>query len=345
MRAHPQHDQSGFTLVETMIALALTMIVMAAVYGLLARGQESFRREPEVTAVQQNARNGLERISSDLEMAGYKTPSASAVIWSDGGGINPDQITIIYADPDVPTTEPLKCGGAGAGGGGGPCGTINQSSTLLLDPRTMDPLLDDPTQAYSQGMILFAIEKSDCNDDGLVGIYPFDVTQPPVLSGAGGAPTLNVNHNPGNTMTELNPPGGFNGLVHPDCAVVGRFRVIQYRVSPAPVTPNPNLERRDLGINEPWTPLSANIENLQFQYATDNNPALADIPLPPNGNDPLTWITRVSVSIVGRSESTNLQGGSAGVFSAEQTHLRKAFATSVNLRNVSFEISNSRPAT
>jgi prepilin-type N-terminal cleavage/methylation domain-containing protein len=334
--------QSGFTLVETVVALALTLIVMAAVYGLLSRGQETFRREPEVTAVLQNARNGLERISGDLALAGYKTPGASAIIWSDGGGINPDQITIIYADPDVPTTEPVKCGGAGVGGGGGPCGTISQSSTLLLDPRTMDPLLDDPAQAYSQGMILFAIETADCNGDGQVGIYPFEVTQPPVVSSAGGATTLNLNHNPGNTMSELNPPGGFNGQVHPDCALVGRYRVIQYRVSPSPATPNPNLERRDLAINEPWIPLSANVENLQFQYASENNPTPADIPAPPNGNDPLSWITRVSVTVGARSESRNLQGGSAGVFSPDHSHLRKTFGTSVNLRNVSFEISNSR---
>jgi hypothetical protein len=39
------------------------------------------------------------------------------------------------------------------------------------------------------------------------------------------------------------------------------------------------------------------------------------------------------VTVAGRSESTNLEGASAGVFAAEDTFLRRTFTTTVSLRN------------
>jgi hypothetical protein len=48
----------------------------------------------------------------------------------------------------------------------------------------------------------------------------------------------------------------------------------------------------------------------------------------------MTWITGVRVTVAGRSESTDLQGASPGVFAQEDTHLRKTFSTVVHLRNV-----------
>jgi type II secretory pathway pseudopilin PulG len=329
-------DEDGFSLVELVIAVALTIVVMGAVFGLLTRGQRSFNREPQVADLNQSARVGLDMISRDLTIAGYKTPGASALIWTDGGGINPDEITIVYADPDIPTSIPLQCGIAGVGGGGGPCGTINNSSTLYLNPDSLDPHIADATQAYDVGMILSALETSDCNNDGQTGIYPFELTQPPSMTSAGGLPTLQINHNPGADPSGLNLPGGFNREVHPDCAIVGFFRIIQYRISPLPPTANPLLERRDLSIVQPWTPVANNIENLQFQYATALND-MVDSPPIPFQDDPLTWVNRVRVTVSGRTESTNLEGASVGPFSADDTHLRKTFSTAVSLRNLSFQ--------
>ena len=53
-----------------------------------------FRREPQITDLNQSARAGLDSITRDLTLAGYETPSAQAIWWNDGGGINPDEITI-----------------------------------------------------------------------------------------------------------------------------------------------------------------------------------------------------------------------------------------------------------
>jgi hypothetical protein len=198
----------------------------------------------------------------------------------------------------------------------------------------MDPRLDDPTRAYKNGQILFAFETADCNGDGQIGMTPFQLTQPPRITSAGGVDTLNLNHNPSG-VAQVNPPGGFNGEVHPDCAVIGVFRVVQYRVNPLPPTPNPNLERRDLSLAEPWIAVSRNIENLQIQYAVGSSNLFVNAPAQPT-SDPLTWINRVQVTIGGRTESVNLEGGSQGVFQASDTHVRRSFSTTVSLRNIFF---------
>jgi hypothetical protein len=321
-----------------LIAMFLTVVIMGAVFGLLQRGQRGFQREPEISELNQNARVGVDMISRDLVMAGYKTPVTSAVLWADGGDINPDEITVVFADPNVPLSKPRRCSPQGAGssggaGGGGACNTISESSVINIEPETLDPLQAYPEYAYSEGMILFALETGDCNEDGAMGMYPFEVSRPPQMTHADGRPTLQIIHNPGRQETGLNLPNGFNRQVEPDCAIIGRFRVIQYRINPLPPAPNPTLERRDLSNGEPWIPVAKNIENLQFQYAAGTSTSFLDVPTMPDPENVETWITQVRFSVVGRTESTNLEGASEGVFSPEDTHVRKTFATTVSLRN------------
>ncbi len=343
MNANPKRDvNAGFSLIEIMIALAITMIVMTSVFLLLNKGQDSFRREPEVSDMNANARFGIDRISHDLTVAGYNTSGNMAIMWFDGGGITPDEVTIIYADPEIPMSRSKPC----APTGGGPCKTIGTSSVLNIDAESFFPMPGDFEQAYREGMTLVAIQGPNGDpacDNVAPGIVPFELTQPPKCTGAGGknsgpagCATLNLNHNPGKGASDVNLPQGFNNDVSVDCAIIGLFHIIQYRINPLPPAVSPLLERRDLAFAEPWTPISANIENLQVQYvqgvaAGDN---FEDVPsLLPVGADPNTWITRVRFTVAGRSDSTNLQGGSQGVFAATDTHLRRSFTTTMSLRN------------
>ncbi len=338
-RAESQ-NHNGFTLIEVLVSIMVTLILMASVFGLLTGAQESFRREHEVADMQMSTRAGLRLVSRDLTMAGFRTPPSAAILWNDGGGIEPDELTIVYADPDVPLSRPVQCGTAGVGGGGGPCGTIGQSATLLIDPAALDLTAETAERAYESGMVLSAIETADCNGDGQVGIFPFQVTQPPRISSAGGDETLNVNHNPGSLSSDLNPPGGFNGQVREDCAVVGRFRIITYRVSPPPPVGNPRLERRDLTESTEWIPVAHNIENFQVRYGAGVDVTLVDEPLVPPTDDPLTWINRVDLTLTGRTESTRLKGSSAGIFDPEDIYVRKTVSSQIGLRNVINEAAN-----
>jgi prepilin-type N-terminal cleavage/methylation domain-containing protein len=60
----------GFSLIELVIAMAVTLVISGAMYGLLAGGQSAFRREPELTDRQQNIRMAMSVVQKDLDTAG-----------------------------------------------------------------------------------------------------------------------------------------------------------------------------------------------------------------------------------------------------------------------------------
>lgn len=66
--------ESGFSLVELLVAMVCTLIVTGAVYGLLTGGQNAFRREPELSDRQQNIRAAMDMIMRDIASAGSGMP-------------------------------------------------------------------------------------------------------------------------------------------------------------------------------------------------------------------------------------------------------------------------------
>src|SRR4051794_13409843 len=64
-----RHDR-GFSLVELMVAMVVTMIIAGAIYGMMAVGQNAFRREPELVDRQDNIRMAMNLIERDLAGAG-----------------------------------------------------------------------------------------------------------------------------------------------------------------------------------------------------------------------------------------------------------------------------------
>ena len=64
----------GFSLIEVLISIALTVMVMGAVFTLLSRGQQSFEREPEVADLQQSARTALDLVTKDILQGGAGLP-------------------------------------------------------------------------------------------------------------------------------------------------------------------------------------------------------------------------------------------------------------------------------
>jgi len=78
----------GFSLVELMVAMTITLIVSAAIYGLLTSGSNAFRREPELADRQQNIRVAMDLVARDVFNAGAGLPAFSQVFTlSDPAGV------------------------------------------------------------------------------------------------------------------------------------------------------------------------------------------------------------------------------------------------------------------
>jgi prepilin-type N-terminal cleavage/methylation domain-containing protein len=129
----PGNPQAGFSLIELMVALVVTMIITGAMYGLLTGGQNAFRREPELTDRQQAIRLGMARIQADVGIAGNRFPLYTQTFannldgFGTGAGGRPmtgpngptDVLQIVGSPPECPvipvdnnTTVGVKVGGA-----------------------------------------------------------------------------------------------------------------------------------------------------------------------------------------------------------------------------------------
>lgn len=70
------HGAAGFSLLELLIASAIFLVVMTAVYLMYATNQTTFVRGEMKSDLQQNARIGLDRLTRELRMAGFGIPTA-----------------------------------------------------------------------------------------------------------------------------------------------------------------------------------------------------------------------------------------------------------------------------
>ena len=61
----------GFTIVELLVAMALSLVVMASIYSVYRAQQKSYVAQEQVTVMQQNLRSGMTMLTKDIRMAGY----------------------------------------------------------------------------------------------------------------------------------------------------------------------------------------------------------------------------------------------------------------------------------
>lgn len=103
-------SQSGVTLVELMIGLAVGSLVVAAAFSTLTMSQKAYRANEQVVDMQQNVRMAMELLSRDVKLAGFGSPGVpvgnctSAIVPADqnpgGADTGPDSVQLL-----VPTTR------------------------------------------------------------------------------------------------------------------------------------------------------------------------------------------------------------------------------------------------
>ncbi|MBW2066490.1 MAG: PilW family protein [Deltaproteobacteria bacterium] len=97
-------DRFGFTLLETLVAMALGVVVMGAIYLTFKSQQDSYLVQSQVSATQQNARAALYVVTRDIQMAGYYTNFDSAsysMDWDDLDGDTESIRPLIYGRNNI----------------------------------------------------------------------------------------------------------------------------------------------------------------------------------------------------------------------------------------------------
>jgi type IV pilus assembly protein PilW len=224
--------EKGFTLVELLVAMAISGIVVAAVYTAFVTQQKSYTVQNQVAETQQNARVGLDLIARDVRMAGYGQPAWSMNADTDGDG------------DDEQVTDPVTV----VDGGGGP-DRITVIGCFDTAPGTL-------SVAASMGNTALTLQNSD-------EASKFNTTTKNSIF-IGGFENAKVTNISGRTLTiDIDPTtSGNQGLArsYSTGAEVNLVRAITYYVED-------DTLRRDENTGAGGQPLAENIEDLQLTYA------------------------------------------------------------------------------
>lgn len=158
--------EAGFSLIELMVAMVVTLVVSGAVFALMTAGQGAFRREPAITDRQQNIRVAMDIIQRDLANGGAGMEDWEQV-FSRGDGLN-------EANPLLNGRGPTQ------GSALGPTPT-NQDRDHLQVIGSIDcpsvPLDPDPPGNHAEALVAFP----DC--------YEVPMMLAITMLGPGGVPT------------------------------------------------------------------------------------------------------------------------------------------------------------
>jgi prepilin-type N-terminal cleavage/methylation domain-containing protein len=113
MTSSDKKNEAGFSLIELMVAMTVSLLVCGAIYGLITGANNAFRREPELSDRQQNTRIAMAMIEQDIQAAGIGLPTfvqafAPTVNGASVNGFGPngeDVLEIIVGVPGCPLTD------------------------------------------------------------------------------------------------------------------------------------------------------------------------------------------------------------------------------------------------
>jgi prepilin-type N-terminal cleavage/methylation domain-containing protein len=335
MQRSARDGQGGFSLIELTVAMAVTLIVTGAVYGLLAGGQSAFRREPELTDRQQNIRVAMDLILRDIANAGSGMPSfmqtftpgldACATCPMGPDGVTTDELELV-TNPGSVDNEAV-CASVVAPPGA-PTGNSALSDSLLLmaGASTIAPntpvvlIMTDGTWTVRN-----VVGVSTVNYGGAPAYTNCGAAPPPPNPPVGGVGTAHV-------QLDLSPTGdtsgmnvantlctpsanGFGNVAGPcDVIEIAFGELVRYRIRPdadgVPVLQRSTTANAGAGFQT----LARGIEDLQVQYmvAPPGSPWVDGAPVVVNGAWP-TIISQVQVTLSARSEAQNIEGATTSL--------------------------------
>jgi prepilin-type N-terminal cleavage/methylation domain-containing protein len=328
---------AGFSLLELIVAMAITLVITGAIYGLIAGGQTAFRREPEMAERQQNIRMAMDIIMKDISNAASGLPTFVQAFATGLDAIGPpgpdaantDEIEIL-TNSESRDTEPT-CRGA-----------ANDADVRLMRDLTVGA---NPLRANTIVIPFTATGRWTVRN--VVAATPNGalVAGTPCSAGAQTAVNLLAAGDPTglNTAGAACEPNAWGNTISP-CELVGLSfaNLVRYRIR-LDAANVPMLERWSSdapgafvgGVRQGFQTLARGIENLQVQYLrADGNP-----------NTPADWldsaplvvlddyrslVTQVRVRIAARSEAQNIAG--ARTSAAGGTAIRGSLVSSASPR-------------
>jgi prepilin-type N-terminal cleavage/methylation domain-containing protein len=320
--------QSGFSLIELMVAMLITLIVTGAIYGLMATGQSAFRREPELSDRQQNIRAAMDVIMRDVERAGMGLPAFTQVFGTglDGGGANPDKLEIMAGVDSCPAAAICKFSV------GGPNGTYElpvaqQAGSACPGLPRLVAITPGPTATPNKELFVIGMSAVPATP-GTTCVAPLNNG---LTAGAGGSTVgmsvvVPINQGP----VDWRPPGPATlDIDQNNPQLLVPVDVVRYEIAPdtsdladstVPCLWRSVTGGRDAsdgfatvkppGPGGPWQMVARGVEDLQVTYSAVNPAApVTSVNAPVVAlNNFATLVFDVQVTLSARVTAQNLQG-------------------------------------
>jgi prepilin-type N-terminal cleavage/methylation domain-containing protein len=339
--------QSGFSMIELMVAMTVTLIVSAAIYGLLTSGSTAFRREPEMADRQQNIRVAMDLITRDVFNAGSALPTFSQVFTrSDPTGGNCAGSDGLNGCGPEGSLGSVAAGARGPGDPGGDSFTATDVLEIVSTEETcpVGTMCSNPPDPLPGNAGRFVIREGMPACVGVPGVvmltdgtgftYQMSTTTNPAAGGCpnGGAP-VNGRIVLGNVLQPWVAAPALQApslQAPPNLPVIFFYagRIVRYRIAPNtdPVDPGPALWRSRSGrygldgaikpepgdssfpgSSSPWELVARGIEDLQIEYMGGDG---LWHNRPPTVADTVwtTLVRQVRITLSARANAPNLQG-------------------------------------
>jgi len=303
--------QTGLTLIEILVAMVISLILMAGVLQIFQANKQSFRVQESLSLIQENGRTAMRILEEDLRMADFwgcrsqdiditdnlDSTDASYVNLLANGGISGTNGTGAGITPDSITIEGARSTGT----------TI---SAAMPTTAAALPLISGA--GLQQGDIMLV---TDCIRGDIMQITNASPdTSNTIVHSSGGAVS------PGNNTSDLS-------RIYDTDAMVFQARQTTYSIIADPDSGEPSLFRTE-GTAAP-VEMVEGIEDMQIEYGELLNAITGDmryVPADGPGLD-MSQVRSVRITLTARSTATNVAVGGG------DSRLRRTFNNTISLRN------------
>jgi type IV pilus assembly protein PilW len=283
---------AGFSMVELLVAMLITIIISGAIYGLIAGGASAARREPAVADRQQNLRISMDLLTRDIQNAGNGVPAYLQLF----AASLPGGVSMNGAGPQGPNgpTDRIQIRG-----NDGSC-----PSMTICDPGGGSSVATGtvlPPCFHLPGPILVWTYPGNSSCSGCSAVMWGCEPGPGTTNACSGAGTNGHVVFPHGQAPEYNPSGGppFDadgmtsvGLYEWKVLIDAEGVPNLWRTSfdPASVTVSGRCAADNAGSGFGWVMVARGIEDLQFQYMMQGNVGSGlEPPVDPNDDTTTGW--------------------------------------------------------
>lgn len=313
------HKQKGLTLIEIMIAVTISLVLLAGIMQIFLSSKQSYNIQQALSRVQENARLITDIMLRDVTASGYMGclgatdevintladqgstyNFAAAIEGVEGGPGNPDSITIrrVSEGTAIPVAEPMTS-------------------------QTADIRLDETHMNYSSLEQWDVVTVSDCASAAVFMITNDPDTDGIIQRATGVEATSGINQGQSNTTEDLQRIFGSS------TATTAKI----YRVGSTSYQVLPSESGRTNSLYVSGNELVEGIEDLQIQYGMANTPANSSTPTIAeqyvDADDVADWndVMSVRITFIVNSGDMIIKPGDG------DGRLKKTFTTTIRLRN------------